>query len=577
MILSGKGAFRKMRTALCAAALFITANFSSSIAVTNTLNGSITYQTIRGFGTGIGTWYYNDNSYLRALDTLIAYGMNYFRIGMDEYAFEATNDNSDPFVQNWTYYDAIFSSPYFEKTWKTIKYLNDKGITGDHIMLEFYGRMPTWMSSNNQVTIANRKELAEYEAAAVKYGLSRRSPTVSFKTYGPLCEYESNGTEGPWFSDYDEMGKFLDTLVIMMDNMGIPSDVSISTCSRDEVNTSLSGTLRSHAKCMTRMKQFDSHQYTAWSPLTFDHYSEIKNSNYPDMEYWVTEQNKWCSDCDFGGHITYTMDDVFGVSNFTIIDQNFGSSLQLLFDGLDTWYFHPPAAFSGWGMLSIDTTTWQYTKVPLYLGSASLWARFMLPQAKRIQASAANNVGYYNSSSGQISTIGMNNSSSTQSYTLTLQNLPTISSMEWWVVDNQHPYPYLKQTVAVTGQSFTVTLPARCLYAFYSGGSTTPAKALTPEKSSLMAPWTITKSRSATMMRFAAPPDCGGIPVRIRICDARGHMVRTLLNGSISPGLHAVTFDGSDDHGNPLGTGIFFCTLSTPETRSTITMLGGKP
>lgn len=64
-------------------------------------------------------------------------------------------------------------------------------------------------------------------------------------------------------------------------------------------------------------------------------------------------------------------------------------------------------------------------------------------------------------------------------------------------------------------------------------------------------------STSATL-RYTIPGSAGEVPVRVRIFDLSGRLVRTLEAGSRGPGVHAIAWDGRDDAGHRLGAGIFF-------------------
>jgi hypothetical protein len=52
--------------------------------------------------------------------------------------------------------------------------------------------------------------------------------------------------------------------------------------------------------------------------------------------------------------------------------------------------------------------------------------------------------------------------------------------------------------------------------------------------------------------------------VSIDIYNIRGQRVRRLLNGSMDSGEHCVVWNGLDDHGRDVGSGVYFYQLSTP-------------
>lgn len=55
-------------------------------------------------------------------------------------------------------------------------------------------------------------------------------------------------------------------------------------------------------------------------------------------------------------------------------------------------------------------------------------------------------------------------------------------------------------------------------------------------------------------------------PVRIRVFDTAGHLVRTLVDGAEAKGAHRVVFDGRDDRGQQLASGVYLYRLDTALT-----------
>jgi alpha-tubulin suppressor-like RCC1 family protein len=58
-------------------------------------------------------------------------------------------------------------------------------------------------------------------------------------------------------------------------------------------------------------------------------------------------------------------------------------------------------------------------------------------------------------------------------------------------------------------------------------------------------------------------------PVRLRVYDLSGKLVRTLEDAIRPAGAHETTWDGADDTGQPAGAGLFFVKLETAEAVST--------
>ncbi|MDZ7724048.1 MAG: FlgD immunoglobulin-like domain containing protein [candidate division KSB1 bacterium] len=66
-----------------------------------------------------------------------------------------------------------------------------------------------------------------------------------------------------------------------------------------------------------------------------------------------------------------------------------------------------------------------------------------------------------------------------------------------------------------------------------------------------------------TTIRFDLPID---MRITVDIYNMNGQLVRTLINGQRSAGSHSVTWDGADQHGFKVASGIYIYRLQTPET-----------
>jgi hypothetical protein len=56
-------------------------------------------------------------------------------------------------------------------------------------------------------------------------------------------------------------------------------------------------------------------------------------------------------------------------------------------------------------------------------------------------------------------------------------------------------------------------------------------------------------------------PSGGASPVSLRVHDARGRLVRTLFTGLKGPGTYSVAWDGTDNSGGPVASGVYFYRL----------------
>jgi hypothetical protein len=61
-----------------------------------------------------------------------------------------------------------------------------------------------------------------------------------------------------------------------------------------------------------------------------------------------------------------------------------------------------------------------------------------------------------------------------------------------------------------------------------------------------------------TRISFALP---GAAKLRLSIYDVSGRRIRTLTDEIYSAGIHTVPWDGTDDGGRAVSSGVFFCRL----------------
>ncbi|MBK6901163.1 MAG: T9SS type A sorting domain-containing protein [bacterium] len=73
-----------------------------------------------------------------------------------------------------------------------------------------------------------------------------------------------------------------------------------------------------------------------------------------------------------------------------------------------------------------------------------------------------------------------------------------------------------------------------------------------------------TRGATALAYRLPAPQD-----VRLTVHDARGRLVRTLVDGAVSGGDHVAQWDGRGDGGAPAPVGVYFFKLQTPQAART--------
>jgi hypothetical protein len=81
--------------------------------------------------------------------------------------------------------------------------------------------------------------------------------------------------------------------------------------------------------------------------------------------------------------------------------------------------------------------------------------------------------------------------------------------------------------------------------------------------------------RDAAVIRYASPSES---LVSLEIYDLSGRLVRSLLDDEVPPGYHSVIWDGRDDAGAEVGSGVYFARLAVrpPDDRSGATEAAGQ-
>jgi len=77
-------------------------------------------------------------------------------------------------------------------------------------------------------------------------------------------------------------------------------------------------------------------------------------------------------------------------------------------------------------------------------------------------------------------------------------------------------------------------------------------------------------SNLASNIRYSLTRNCY---VELRIYNITGQLVRTLVNGRKRAGIHSVTWDGRDDSGKRVASGVYFCRLKAGNSSQTRKLL----
>ena len=70
---------------------------------------------------------------------------------------------------------------------------------------------------------------------------------------------------------------------------------------------------------------------------------------------------------------------------------------------------------------------------------------------------------------------------------------------------------------------------------------------------------------SCTEIAYEIPAEAGTVEIILNVYDLLGRKVRSLVGGKAAAGRHRVVWDGRDDNGQPVASGVYTCRLQTRE------------
>ena len=448
-------------TAVARDAAGLTATASIPVTVSNaagsplTINGSQQFQTIDGFGVSANSASWDNGELRPAIDTLIANGSTIWRVVIEMADWEATNDDGDPDNFNWTYYNPVYSSPRFEELWSTIAYLNTKGITSK-LILNFMGRGPAWMGGADLPT-GLEDEWVETVASVAYY--ARNTRDVEFGIFAPNNESDWDGIEGIRM-DAEQYTRVMRKLAQKLDALGMGDLRLIGPDTADiysGVNAFLPDML-ADPLIMSKVDHFAFHNY-AGNSATAD--SVIRNSDYPDRNFWMTE-------------LSLIGDAMANIGQ--------GASAILVWDGYDSVYKHgilagrgtapPNDAGNGPALLAYSTATRLYTARKALYEFAQLF-RFVPAGSVRVGATQSGSdvtlYAFHHPATGRVTLVGRNTGGAV-TFSGTLSNLPAVPVFEFYQTDNT--VNLLRgNDVAVTNGAFAFTAPANSVFTLTYAGN----------------------------------------------------------------------------------------------------------
>ena len=428
------------------------------------IDGKQTGQVIDGFGVNVNHRSWNKKELEPLFDAFInEAGMNLFRIVFDNTDWEAENDNDNPQVMNWDYYNKIYDSPDFIPLWEMAESLIQRE-PNNQVFLNFMGPGPAWMGGGT-LTSGMEEEWAESIASLLVYARDKRG--LHFRLLAPNNEPDINN-EGISM-DAAAYTKCLHHLVKMLDSNGL-KDIQFIAPDRAGGGTGYLPEMVADPTVMAKVTHFGIHSYSkdgAGSTGVLDY---IQKSIYPNRTFWMTEFNVWCNTCDSGQRGTYDWAYCRGTAEYLLRHLANGASGGIVWEGYDSYYKHPPSTWSFWGLFAADdenASEKTYTPRKNFYTIAQI-SKFIRPGARRISVNGDTApfsplLAFYHASLNQITLVGINPSSKSAELQGQLKSLPSVAKLNLFTTSNQTNMA-LSGNVSIHDGTFSIKIPEDCIF-----------------------------------------------------------------------------------------------------------------
>jgi O-glycosyl hydrolase len=397
--------------------------FSQSSPATSriTVDSKQRFQIIDGFGVNFNGTYFRD-AQKPMIDRLIDdLGATIFRL--DPYGisnWEAVNDNDDPNVMNWEYYNDRYSIPTFEAAWAAARYLNSRRIRP---FLTLSGTAPDWMLDDkvpppehtvcrgsgsmnhkedakpNHLSPAMYEEFAEEIASLAVY--ARAKARIDFEYFGPVNETDCYPAEGPRI-DPEEMPKVLSAIALRLKREGL-GDLKLVVAEQARLPNDYIGPILDEPELMKQVGVFSLHTYGKESLA--QHVTRVQNSKYSMIPIWLTEYGD-LKDLDKSAENEWKGFSL-AASERALRALNEGASAALFWDAYDNYHEHYPR-LTFYGL--VQNTDHIYAPKKRYYAAKQLY-HFVRPGSQRVgAASEAPGLlvsAFRNASSGSLTVVGV--------------------------------------------------------------------------------------------------------------------------------------------------------------------------
>ena len=375
---------------LVSLSLLAFAPVSAAQAPRITLDPNQRYQFIDGFGVNFNGSYFRE-SQKPLIDMLIDdLGATIFRL--DPYGlinWEAANDNDDPNVMNWEYYNDRYSIPAFEASWAAARYLNSRGIRP---FLTLSGIPPDWMLDTkgppthkvcreqpsgkpDHLKASMYEEFAETVVSLAEYARTRAR--IDYEYFSPLNETDCYPAEGPRV-DPDEMPRVLGAIARRMRKEGL-GDVKLVVADQARITNDYITPILHSADLMSQVGVFSFHTYGADS--VGPQVERVRASEYPHVRVWLTEYGD-LNDLDRSAANEWKNFSL-AATRRALTALNQGASAALFWDAYDNYHEHYPR-LTFYGL--VQNVDHIYSAKKRYYAAKQLY-RFVRPGSQRIAVS----------------------------------------------------------------------------------------------------------------------------------------------------------------------------------------------
>lgn len=357
---------------------------SGSIQKKVMLDASKKFQTMDGFGVNINPDQWRNGQLKPVIDMLVddlgatAIRFDCFGNGMWLKPSKMRPDGTWP----EDYLAAVYRGKVFSDAWNTFRYMNSKGLKP---FFNVSGIVPDEWNYTGTKELRNYDAYSEMQATLVQW--AREKENLEFEYYAPFNETDLGGlVEGPGISDQNVIPAFR-AIIKKFQQHGL-DDLKFIVLGDANFRPARIQHFLSTTEFLPFIYAISGHTYgngdegdgDSWidSPGSIGQtITPIRNSAYHDVQIWLTEYG----DLDQTGEIEWEF--AWRSQRRLLRALWEGVSLGLQWDAWDNYHLHDEA-WSQYGLLKTDTTTWEYTKKPRYFAAKHIY-KYVRPGWIRVE------------------------------------------------------------------------------------------------------------------------------------------------------------------------------------------------